>query len=168
MHTEVTLENKLDKYATSLGKVVINLQSLEFLLRVFLLEAEGTHSEVDYQELRVGDRVPENAFTNWDSLKDLIEKYNRRIEEDDPSLRVSDCVVEIRDALAHGRVSAFSPSGPRHVLKFGKPENGQVDVIFAAQMDTAWFREQIRLIYNQLKKVVTAGEQLGMNAFYKS
>jgi len=116
----------------------------------------------------VGDQVAEDAFTNWDSMKELIAKYNSRIELLDRSLRVDDCVVEFRDALAHGRVSAFSPSEPMHLLKFAKPENGQVEVTFAAQMDKTWFQKQISLTLDQLKKVVVAGKRLGMNTFKNS
>jgi len=157
--------NDHDKHFMNLGKVVSNLLSLELSLRTFLLEAEGSQGEMDYSQLNVGDQVAEDAFTNWDYLKQLIEKYNDRIESVDSSLCVDDSVVALRDALAHGRVFASSPSGPMSLLKFTRPKKEQTKVTFAAQMDETWFQNQISLTHDQIKKVIAAGKSLGMNSF---
>lgn len=116
----------------------------------------------------MGDQVAEDAFTNWDTMRELIAKYNSRIESVDRSLCVDDSVVELRDALAHGRAAALSPSGPMRLLKFTKPKNGQVEVTFAAQMDKTWFQKYITLTRHQLKKVEAAGKRLGLNTFKNS
>ena len=162
------MSNDPDKHAANLGKVMSNLQSLEFSLRAFLLEAESTQDAVDYQQLKVGDQIAEDAFGNWDTMGKLIAKYNSIIRPIDCSLCVDDSVVKLRDALAHGRVAAFSPSAHMQLLKFTKPRNRRVRVSFAAQMDKAWFQKQISLTLEQIKKVVAAGKRLGMNAFKNS
>jgi hypothetical protein len=74
----------------------------------------------------VGDQIAEDAFTNWDITGKLVEKYNNRIGPVDRSLCIDDSVIELRDALAHGRVSALEPSPPPYAssssrsLKMGK------------------------------------------------
>jgi hypothetical protein len=87
-----------------------NLLSLEFLLRVFLQSLPtarpiGIPYGTDLYSYPVGTEVPESELTSYDTLGKLIDKYNRQVkargyEEIDRTL------IEIRDALAHGRVSS--------------------------------------------------------------
>lgn len=169
------------EHARGLGMILGNLQSLEFVLRVFLREDEErarcAHGEpplaiVNYGQLKVGEWVGEDAFTNYDQLRDLIDKYNARIASVAPSLRIDPCVVDLRDALAHGRVSAHAPSEPMSLLKFGKPRKkpgdpnrNEVQVTFVATMNTMWFKKQTARTLDEVKKVVTAGKKLGMDTF---
>jgi hypothetical protein len=63
------------------------------------------------------------AHSNWasyDSLGDLIEKFNAAAV----SHTISKGLVHVRDALAHGRMIAlnsYNPDGPRTLIKFAKP-----------------------------------------------
>lgn len=165
------MESPADTLIVRMGKVVINLRSLEFLLRFFLftddvrLGGSGVRGDrVDYQNLKVGDLVPENAFTSYDDLGKLIDKYNERVPCFE--LTVDRSVVDLRDALAHGRVLAFAEFGPWHLLKFakpnfGKPERERVMVTDAVQMNAAWFSEQVKLISTQTQKLVHAIQMVG-------
>jgi len=162
------MSNVLDEHSKNLGKIVANLQSLEFSLRVFLLEADGTRSNVDYSRLNVGDQIAEDAFTNWDQLSDLIRKYNERVMSIDSSMCIDHSIVEIRHALAHGRVSAYSPEEPMHLLKFSEPKNKHVEVTYNAEMNATWFGEQIKRVLDAIIKVVDACKKLGMATFNHS
>ncbi len=100
-----------EEYASLIGKVVANLQALEFLLRAFLYaKGDPPHSAFPpgkaVDDLKVGDWAPENAMTCYDSLGDLIDRYNKIAPA---ARRVDPTIVELRDALAHGRVSAPAP-----------------------------------------------------------
>jgi hypothetical protein len=159
------MSTDLYRHAANLGMVMVNLQSLEFVLRMFLLEVEGNQSGINYHQLSVGDQIIENAFSNWDTLGELVAKYNDRIKPVDCSLCIDDSVIELRDALAHGRVSAPETSLPLRLLKFTKPRDGQVEVSFADLMDETWFQEQCRLTHDQAEKVAAASKCLGMKAF---
>lgn len=156
--------NQQDKHTLSLGKLVVNLQSLEFLLRGFLstiydLDSNGLIPGMprDMYDLDVGTVVPENYLTNYYSLGQLIDKYNSYVNARDTSLSINkQILVDLRDALAHGRVSGPAPSPPLKIIKFDPPRGGQVRVTFSQTMDENWFKSQIPLVYAELKKVYNA------------
>ncbi len=90
-----------DQRSVKLGKLVSNLQSLECLLRVYLLgiaqKGASATSGPDYWSLKVGVIIGLDEFTNYDSLGTLIEKYNADVGSRDPSLTIDSDIVEIRD-----------------------------------------------------------------------
>ncbi len=151
-------------HALLLGKLVGNLQSLEALLRVFLVKRGSKRRGValphpSFGKLAVGDYVPEDEFTNFDSLGDLIKKYNADVSSLDPSLQVDASVVPLRDLLAHGRIGADVPDEARlTIIKFDKPVGGKVRVMAAALMDDAWFEANTALVRDQLLTVHRALE----------
>ncbi len=69
-----------EKYALRIGKIFTNLQALEFLIRARLLDYEIqeniSSSSFSIKEIKLGDVVEENAFTNYKSLGLIIEDYN--------------------------------------------------------------------------------------------
>ena len=75
----------MDKHALALGKLVGNFQSLEFALRAFLLNDEVAAGKVilpsaNLNDMNEGDIVRLNAFTNYDNLGQLIDRYNGHIK----------------------------------------------------------------------------------------
>jgi len=141
-----------------IGKLYSNLQSLEFVLRAALYDNKSKpHNPIEYgmsiNTFSVGDIVPENALTDYSTLKQLIDRYNKEIAKDDPLLMVDNAIVTIRDALAHGRVSSNSPEDDMMILKFDIPKNSQVKVVFAQKMTKDWFKEKISKVYNEVLKV---------------
>jgi hypothetical protein len=156
----------LDKHGLNLGKLVGNFQSLEFALRAFLINDEIAQkgplskSATDMHEMNEGDIVPENAFTNYDTLAKLIEKYNGNPKILSAGLTIDETLVDIRDAIAHGRVSAATPSSSLKLLKFNKPKNNQVKVTFSVLMTREWFAEQLRRVYDAVLKVSEANGKL--------
>ena len=155
-----------DKHALNLGKLVGNFQSLEFVLRAFLTNDEIAQrgslpkSATDMHEMNEGDIVPENAFTNYDTLGQLIEKYNRNPKILSAGLTIDETLVDIRDAIAHGRVSASTPSSSLKLLKFNKPKNNQIKVTFSVLMTKEWFGEHIKRVYEAALKVSEANDKL--------
>jgi len=145
-----------------LGKVIGNLHSLEIALRSFLnklspASSPGLPAGKSYYQLQAGDSVPENAFTNFDSLGDLVDKYNVAVGKNKPNLLVDRGVVQLRDLMAHGRVSADSPDEARlAIIKFDRPQNGTVRVTDCALMTKQWFQDHITFVRAQLEKVTQA------------
>lgn len=123
-----------NRYLVALGKVIANLHSLEAMLRIFLAHVETrryerTGTSVDLDRLSAGDYVAEDYFTNYDTLGKLIGTYNSLAPSPLPErLRVDETIVDIRDALAHGRVLGQGPSPPMTLYKFSKPRSGRVKV----------------------------------------
>src|SRR5947209_2870741 len=102
-------------YVIGLGELLRTFQSLEFLLRSFLYEkADPPHTKFPdnfvIQKLSVGDTVETNAATDFSSLSQLIDRYNKLIKPTAPELMLDPSIVQLRDALAHGRVSTIHPT----------------------------------------------------------
>lgn len=157
--------NEADKHALRLGKLVANFHSLEFVLRAFLLNAEGPSKSsvlqsTDLNALIEGETVPENAFTNYDTLGDLMDKYNNNPKIVSAKLTINKDLVRIRDAIAHGRVSGSTPSSTLNLLKFDKPEKGKVKVTFSILMTKEWFSEQVTRVYKAILRVNEANDRL--------
>ena len=104
-----------------------------------------------------------NAFTNFDSLGQLIEKYNAAVRVKDQALVVDAAIVTVRDLLAHGRVAADSPDEARlTIVKFSPPLNGTVRVTDSAMMTNQWCQERIDVVRMQIEKVARALETIAV------
>jgi hypothetical protein len=155
----------IDEYFRFMGNLVVNLQSLEFAIRAYL-HNENARSKQQRSEFgekiydfKEGDEVEENTFTNYDTLGQLIDKYNKIVELTDSSLCIDkERIVSVRDALAHGRTASESPSAdaPQKLIKYDKPVNGKVRITHCDTLDESWFREKIRLVMESIKHVVQA------------
>lgn len=153
------------EHSQNLGALLTNIHSLEFLLRAFLYnfkekdEKKWTYG-VDIYNYEIGTKLPENSFTNYDSLSQLIIKYNfiaqkNSIEEIDLTL------IDLRDALAHGRTSACEENKPLRLIKFSRPSNGEVEVTYNAVMTKEWFSVQKERVKNAINQVLK-----GLNRSY--
>ncbi len=156
-------QNLFDNYLRDLGKVIGNLHSLELMLRLFLHNVElkrygSPPPEVSLDKIKVGDFIQENYFVNYDSLGDLVNKYNDIITSRGSSeLSVDETTVKLRDAFAHGRVLGSQPSPPFKLYKFGRPSRKcRVKVQRIANLTEKELAEYIRHVLNQIKKVEEA------------
>lgn len=154
-------QNRTDK----LGRIVGNLQSLEFALRAFLLATHNESPSIQYHLLQNGDEIEEDSFTNYDTLGDLVQKYNSQINKINTDLCISDEVIQLRDALAHGRIFTIHPEKPLRLLKFNKPQHGKVTVTHSEEMNQEWYRKNIELTLTELKKVVKGGQSINLKQF---
>ncbi len=147
----------LDEHANNLGGLLGNFQSLEFVLRNYLQTLPtappfGVEYGVDIYSFPVGAELPLNEFTSFDSLGQLINRFNHEMNQQGLQ-ELDTTIVEIRDALAHGRVSASCPKDHLRLLKFSKPRNGKVTVTFNTEMSDDWFKEQKKRVYEALQYV---------------
>ena len=158
-----------DKYALGLGRLIANLLSLEYILRIYLLDEElgGDFGEKFPQykrlnELKVNEKVPRNAFTEWDDLSDLIQKYNEHIG----NVSVIDCsIVNLRHALVHGRVSSPTPEGPLSLLKFTRPTKKDKHVLVECNysLTISWITEQTQKVFGEMMKVIRTKPRIFTN-----
>jgi len=154
-----------ERYYRNTGKLVANMQSLEFVLRAFLHGDEmvrGTTSPTptEYNKMKQGDIVLKNAFTNYDTLRDLIRKYNSDSRILSAQFTVDEALADIRDAIAHGRVSSSDPSGPSRLLKFNKPNKDKVELVFSELLTKDWFQTQLSRFHHAIMQVTEAYERL--------
>ncbi|OIP87722.1 MAG: hypothetical protein AUK24_09050 [Syntrophaceae bacterium CG2_30_49_12] len=156
----------LDNYQRALGQIIGNLHSLELILRLFLHNVDSKRygfppPEVNLDKIRVGDVVPESYFVNYDSLKDLVKKYNSLVtSQNAPDLCVDETIVNLRDAFAHGRVLSPAPTPPFQLYKFGRPtKSRQVLVEYVTSLTERELAGYIRRLFQQIKKVEEACKQ---------
>jgi hypothetical protein len=149
----------LEEYTFDVGKLIVNLHSLEFALRAFLWNREGGSSWAFLESLREGNRVQENAFTNYDTLRQLIAKYNGFVSSPFPDLQVDPSLADLRDALAHGRLASNRPSPPLRLLKFGRPTGSCVSVTYSIVVDDIWLSEQKTRVRLELEKIMEAEQR---------
>ncbi len=148
------------------GRIMTNLQSLEFAIRLFLDSAVGPRDpDLRLRDLHEGELVAESHFTNYGSLRDVAKQMNRRLEELGITERVDESLVDIRDALAHGRVIAFEENGPYRLLEFSRSRrgSGQVEVKVAVDVTRGWLNEQIRRTADELYKVMKLCRSIGLD-----
>lgn len=150
-------------HASLLGMLMANLQSLEFVLRAYLYaHASASHVPFDagktLDSLHVGELVGVNAMTDYDTLGQLIDRYNTSVQVTHPHLMVDRSVVKVRDALAHGRVSTTDLSKPFKLLKFEKPKRSgtHIKVVFCESLTESWFDRQTKLVHDEIQKVAQA------------
>ncbi len=156
--------DELGGHFYGVGQIIGNLHSLEVAIRIFLERIQLGHAPAprpDIFAIRQGDHLPETALTDFDSLGQLIDRYNARILAIDPDLAVDPSVVELRDALAHGRLLALEARRPLRLFRFGPPREGTVEVRLVVDMTDDWIAAQRGHTYDQLHKVITALARLG-------
>jgi hypothetical protein len=146
-----------DEHAQQLGGLVGNLHSLEFLLRGYLGQQPGARPfglppGTNIYSFEVGSEVPENDLTSFDTLGRLVEKFNasmaaKGLQGIDTSL------VALRDAIAHGRVSAPVADEHLRLLKFEKPSEGKTRITYNEVMDLEWFKANKRKVYDAMMYV---------------
>lgn len=147
-----------EEYARDLGALLMNFQALEYLLRAYLYEHEGAAFDelpagIDWYSVKPGDELPVNALTSFESLGQLIDRYNGMVAGHAPQDVVDRSVVELRDALAHGRVSGAPGSTRPVLLKFAKPMGGRVRVTVSQPLTPDWLMEQRVRVHDEAEKV---------------
>ena len=132
--------------------------SLEALLRLALYNKESNPNGTlplgfDIWKTKPGDTLPVNALTDYRTLGRLINDYNTLFPEC-PQVHIDRRVVELRDAFAHGRISADSPDGNDFLVKFSKAVDSFVTVTDSQELSEVWLREQVRFVRDQVTKVL--------------
>jgi hypothetical protein len=134
------------------GGIIMNLQALETVLRYFLLR----RSRQDPQFPKVGDAdVSETYLTNYMSLGYLIDEFNKGLEENEKQFEVAKAVVDIRDALAHGRLLTVLRQPPYRLWKFGKANDHRVSVEFCEELTSEWLKAKSDMIFAEKEKVIS-------------
>jgi hypothetical protein len=161
---------KDDAHCLGLGRVVAELQTLEVLLRLALHEHHdrvvgGTPSVSlgAFHLLKKGDSVAVGANVDFDdfaTLKELCERFNDRFQQH----VISEDLIVLRDAIAHGRVLPIKHAGQMvlKLLRFYKPDKrtGTAEVAFAELLTTAWFERQEAFVRAEADKVRAAVRSL--------
>ena len=134
---------RFERHALNLGKLLGMLQSIEMGSRMAIVKLDkraADQVQSQLPQLKAGDMVEINALTNSDDLRQTLEKYNKRASLD---RRIEiEPIVNLRDALAHGRAFGFGSVKPLRLLKFSRKTKGEKILIeLALDMTDEWFGE---------------------------
>jgi hypothetical protein len=132
------------------GCIVTNLQSLETILRYFLLRVHG--QQVQFP--KVGDVTAAKTYlTNYMSLGQLVDEFNNALTQAESEFKVDREVVVIRDSVAHGRLLTEKEL-PYRLWKFGKKINGRVTIDFCEELTLDWLKVKSQMIFGEKEKVM--------------
>jgi hypothetical protein len=142
-----------EAHALRIGKLFSNLLSLEFSIRAYFANLPGAKPVspfgVSIYTNPVGSFVPESALTEFVYLSALIERFNAH-QKDTDSPQIDTSIIDLRNALAHGLVSAPMEDSTMHLMKFGKAISGVVPVTVNEAMTDQWFKAQISKAANAI------------------
>ncbi len=151
---------------STIGKIILNLLNLEFHLRLFLYEMVGPKDPtLKLENLKIGDWIPANPITNYDSIGGLINQVNKVLLDHKINEKVDNKIVDVRNALVHGRITALYPTGPLHLIKYSKLKNEKVQVEISLDLTKEWLNENINLTMNEIKKIRKISHSLGLACF---
>jgi len=150
----------LEEHTLELGKLQINFHSLELLLRLFLTETNGEEIKIP----TIGQTSIElTHLTNYDSLGQLITKYNN-LTNKTPNFQIDPLIVNIRDAIAHGRLISLIEAPPLRLFKFDKPKDGLVNLTFDETLDRSWFDKSRAYLFKQIEKIQKCARTRGLKS----
>lgn len=147
---------RFESHAFNLGKLLGNLQSIEMGARMVIVRLDqraAEQVETQLPQVKAGDLVELNAFTNDDDLTQTLEKYNKRTPLD---CRIDvGSIVRLRDALGHGRTFGFGSTKYLRLLKFRRKRgvDGKVAVELAEDMTNEWFSANISMLSDALERI---------------
>jgi len=146
-----------------IGMLAWQLWSLEWSLRCVLLCVEAGRDDLTVREaidhfynVVSGETVPVDALTSYDSLRELIEKYNGSAPVPiDPS------IVSLRDLLAHGRACAQNDMVPHFsLIKFSRPKNGKMIVESRGELTVQWLSGEVQRVNAAVDLVQTRLQEM--------
>lgn len=151
-----------DVHARELGGLVGNLQSLELFIRLYLAQRPGSPVRGVYGDdvidKPVGTLIEESDMSNYASLKFLIKEFNKCLANS-RRLQIDEALVDLRDALAHGRVFSTSNYRDFRLIKFDRPENGYARISYSETMSLSWFLTNKQRVSAAIDIVATAYKQ---------
>ena len=152
----------LPEHLEKLGKAVLNLQALEFLLRLFLYQV---NKEENWFPKYKQSNVHINSLTDYSSFCELITRFNKKSQFSIDRNKI----VNLRNAIAHGRVFKEGEN-PLRLVKFGPPKDGFVSNEYDEYLDEEWWNENYKLIRKSISHVLKSfkAENLTPPVFHKS
>jgi hypothetical protein len=91
--------------------------------------------------LPVGEEIPETWLTTWRYFTELMAEYNRRCQLEGRA-GVDAGVGELRNALAHGSLTAASADEPVTLIRYDRPREGTVRVTEKHVVTLEWLTRQ--------------------------
>jgi hypothetical protein len=139
-----------------LGKLIGNLLTIELLARLFLHNSGGQPQNLnELLRVKVEEFVSLSPLTDGRSLREVLEAYNKSAKNYPVE---TSRIVDLRDALAHGKVfgsGSIQTVTVLRLLKFKRnnKKDKKVQVTVAEDMTEAWFVDNIKFLEDSAEKI---------------
>lgn len=149
-----------DEHYFLLGKLLGHLQSLESMIRLFLVKTNYESftglAPQDLPNAVIGTEYEASNLTSYDSMRTLVNAFNT--EADRLGLdRIDVKVIDLRDLLAHGRLLNAERRAPLRIVKFSKClPNGRHRLVANELMTREWFDASLDLLKQSIDRVAAA------------
>jgi hypothetical protein len=153
----------IDDYNKGIGAITMNIQALESAIRFFFFRKNDEQNP--FPKAKKGELVPSSSLVTHRQLRKWIRKYNSCLSKEEVTkYSISEDILEVRDALAHGRLVAPDPPElPYTLWSFGEPSNGQVQVRYCEVLTAEWLTKTKLAIYGDKEKVLACFKSRGYN-----
>jgi hypothetical protein len=150
-HIDKILNVEIEQRFRDTGLLVTIIQKIEYQLRYYLYwcqdKFEGNKemfANKNVHEYKVGEIMPDNAFSNYMTLNQLIDAYNKIVKEED---KIDKSIVDIRDNSAHGRF--MDENTPLRLIKTDKNRIVTINEV----IDENFMEENLKIVKNEYKKI---------------
>lgn len=136
-------------FPCGLGSLISNLLNVEFSLRVSLHLDEPKERHMPHNTFKraaAGDAFPLNRLTSWATLGELVVAFNAGQRARGGAL-VDETIVNLRDMLAHGRITQQDMDSEYMLIRFGRPVGDRVPVESVQAVTVDWLEERVRETY---------------------
>jgi len=153
----------VQEFNSQVGAIVMNLQAIETAIRFFFYKKNGETSSFPKPG---GKETPSSSLTAYRELGKWVRKFNSSLtKEEVPKYGITNNIVEIRDAIAHGRLVAPQPPGlPYTLWKFGQAVNGISPVRFCEILTAEWLAATVKLLDSEIIKVLECHKARGYSS----
>lgn len=158
--TEMTWQ----RYNELVGGIVMNLQAFETTVRFYFFRKNDESNP--FPKLGA-EEAPSSSLTAYVELGKWVRRFDSNLSKEElPKYEISNQVVEIRDAFAHGRLVAPEPPKPPYTLwKFGEPSNGVSPVRFCRVLTEEWLASTAKMIDGEIDKVMKCHNARGYQGY---
>jgi len=139
------------------GIMVLNFQAIETAIRAFLECQEGRRITFPLYKPDI-KTAPLTRMTDYEYFGPLVAEFNSSLRTEDEKKRftLDTSIVDVRNALAHGRLFTEETHFPARLWKFGRPDgDGNATVEFCQLLTPEWLLKTHNNIARQYAKVLS-------------
>ena len=139
-------------YIYSLGYFWQSFNALELHLRIYLNKKNGNNSShvFKYTNMSIGDECDENAITDYKTFSNLCDLFNG-YQSKEQKIDFKE-IIDLRDALAHGRVLG-DKDGNMVVIKYSLPKENKV---------TVKYKRDLNILRGMAEKISQLGMEISL------
>lgn len=150
-HLDKILNVETEQRFRDIGILMSLIHTTEYHLRFYLYRCKDKFKgnkkmfmDKKVHEYKVGEIMPDNAFSNFMSLNDLLKEYNDIVKEE---YKIDETIINIRDNLAHGRF--MDENNPLRLIKTNKRREVTINEV----IDEKFMKKNVEILKKDYSKL---------------